>query len=723
MSARRILPLVFGLAIVLALCLLRAADPYPVRVARDTAFDFYQQLAPRPPGDYPVRVIDIDEASLAEIGQWPWTRDVLARLVDRLGEMGAAAIAVDLLFPEPDRLSPARIAQSLGVAGLGAGQLPDYDAQFAAALSRNPVVLGFSVADGSPPLTVPPKASIAISGTDPTDAVPPVMGAGLPLPALTEAATGLASVSLDPGESVGVIRQLPLLWQGGGRIYPTLSIEALRVAQQAGSLVVFGEPNTPYVEGVLVGGVSVPTTASGNLWLYYSTPDPALYLPAKDILGPDYANFVDKVAGQIVLIGTSAAGLLDIRGTPLGINVPGVAIHAQAIEQILSQQFLSRADWVGGLELIGLLVLGGVVVAAVLWTGPLLGMVATAGVAAVIAGLSWWLFREQGLLVDPSFPLFGVLTVYAAMAFFRFVISNADRRKFRTAFSHYVAPSLLSRIESNRHALKLGGELRQLSVMFSDIRSFTTISESLPPTQLVAMLNTLFGAMGTRITDNYGTIDKFIGDAIMAFWNAPLDVLDHARRSCLAALGMRQALAELNASDAFHLRRDGRPFGTIDMGIGISSGEALVGNLGLESRFDYSCIGDTVNVASRVEGACKPVGYDIVVAESTRAEAADLAFLEAGSVALKGKSSREPIHILVGDAETAQSAAFRALREAHGRALAELRAGRADGAMAEAAGLAMAVDPRLGHFYELLSGRREDFVDEVAQPTPVAATL
>jgi adenylate cyclase len=284
---KRLVPTVFGLALVLALVLLRAADPYPVEIARQIAFDFYQRLAPREtPKDFPIRVVDIDEASLADIGQWPWPRDRLALLTSRLTELGAAAIAFDVLFPEPDRMSPSRLAAA--VPGVDPSTLPDTDAQFAAAIAKAPVVMGFSDTAGVSTMPPPPRAGIAISGTDPIGAVPKLRGAVLPLPALADAASGLGSLSLSTEDFATTVRRLPLVWTDGRQFFPTLSVEALRIALGEQNIVVFGETNAPYVEAVRVGGYTIPTMAEGDLWLYYSEPDNDLYVSARDILGDGY---------------------------------------------------------------------------------------------------------------------------------------------------------------------------------------------------------------------------------------------------------------------------------------------------------------------------------------------------------------------------------------------------------------------------------------------------
>jgi len=711
MLRRRLLPGLFGLLIVLALVAVRAADPYPVAVLREISFDLYQRLKPREiPTDAPVRVVDVDEASLASFGQWPWSRDRLATLVERLTELGAAAIVFDMLFPEPDRMSPQRLAAELP--DIDPATLADYDAQFAAALAGGPTVLGLSRVPEGRPLQLTPKSGFAVSGADPRPALQKIEAATVPLRRLYEAAQGLGVVSLSAKEAVSAVRRLPLMWARAMDFYPSLSVEALRVAQGAETIVVLGETSGggEYPVGLRVGQFDVPTTSEGDLWLYYHRPYAELYISAKDILGFGYQRYADRVAGQIVLIGTSASGLLDLHTTTLGDNVPGVSIHAQALDQIFSGQFLTRAHWVEGLELLGFAGLGILTVLVTLSLGPTAGLVAAAVVMVGTGWFSWQSFAGQGLMIDPSFPLIGIAIVYAAMVFFQFSITDADKRQIRRAFGYYVTPALLAEIERNGDRLKLGGEMRDLTVLFTDVRGFTPLSEKLEPRRLVGMLNTMFGALGKRILDQYGTIDKFVGDAIMAFWNAPIDIDDHARRACVATLGMRQTLAELNAKDAFGLKETNAGIEALSIGMGIATGEALVGNMGLETRFDYSAIGDTVNVASRVEGATKEVGYDIVAVNATRDAVPDFAFLEAGSIVLKGKSQREPIHILVGDAELAQSGSFKLLQMSHRETLKLIRDGRdPTGGIAECRALAPKVEPGLVRFYDLLASRRGDF--------------
>lgn len=692
MWKRRAAALLFGAAVVVALVGLRAADPFPVRVARETTFDLFQQIKPRAaPEDLPVRIIDIDESSLAAIGQWPWSRQVMAEIADRLSELGAAAIAFDVLFAEPDRLSPSSILQG--------GE--DFDALFAQSLKDRPTILVTSRSGQgvAPPV---PKAGFAMTGADPLPHLPQLDGVAAPLPILLHAAAGLGVASLDSG-GAGVARRLPLLWSNGSAPLPTLSVEALRVAQGVSTLVLLGDTaGAGTVEGLRIGQIDVPTGPTGEMWLYYRQLGTETSISAQQLLSTGYTDLAPLLEGHIVLVGASAAGLLDIRVSPLGEAVPGVSVHLQALEQMLTGTFLYRADWVGGLELLLIALSAFAVVLALLLNGPLLGVLVSAGIAVLVVGTSWIAFAQAGLLLDPSFALFATLVAYAAMSFFRFAVTDADKRRIRKAFAHYVEPALLSQIEANAGLLKLGGDVRELTVMFCDVRNFTALSERTSPTELVAILNQLFAALGVAITGQSGTIDKFMGDAVMAFWNAPVDVPRHASRACAAALDMRAALKRLNEQV-----ESGEP---IAIGIGLSTGPALVGNMGFEARFDYSCIGDTVNVASRIEGACRRVGYDILVTDEARAAAPELAYLPAGKVVLKGISQPEPIYLLVGPEALAKAPVFSDLLAKHLDLLAAWGRGEATPDLFERCReTGKAIEPRLADFYDAALIRTEDF--------------
>lgn len=685
MLKHRLLPTLVGIALVLALALLRLGDPAPVAAIRDMGFDFYQHLKPRAGADSPVRIIDIDEASLAGQGQWPWPRATFATLTTRLNELGAAAIGFDVLFPEPDRLGP------------------DQDAAFATALRGTRSALGFSVSANAPPLSLAPRSGMAVSGSNPSNSLPPLPGAVAPLTILAEAADGLGGLSLSADDSTGIVRRVPMLWSNGETFYPGLSLEMLRLATGQTTIVAMGDTaggNT--LEAVRVGPITIPTTAAGEVMLYDKPVRPDHLISARRILGGDYLSLKGEIEERIILIGTSASGLLDLHATPLSASTPGVTVHAAMIDQIVSGQFLSRADWVQALELLAFVVTGILLVLVVLQLGPLAGLaVAVVATGGFVAG-SWAAFALNGWLIDATFPVVAALIIYAVMVYFQYARAERNRRDVRRAFGYYVAPELLQIIENNAGRLQLGGELRELTVMFADMRGFTSFTEKHTPQDTLATLNTLFGALGQQIVARFGTIDKFIGDSIMAFWNAPVDVPNHARKGALAALAMRETLDDLNARKVFGEAG-------IAIGIGLDTGVALVGNMGLETRFDYSTIGDPVNVASRVEGESKLVGFDIVAAEPTAIGAPELAWLEAGSVRLKGKAARLPIFILVGDDTLAASPAFRELRTAHRALLDALGSGDGTAELAHCRALAAPIEPRLIRFYELIPGRIDDF--------------
>ncbi|MBB3458607.1 adenylate cyclase [Rhizobium sp. BK313] len=715
---------VIGLAIVAALTILRASDPQLLRLARDLTFDQYQRLVPRAFENLPVRVIDIDEASLREFGQWPWPRNRIAALVDKLSDMGASAIAFDVLFAEPDRLSPRNVVRDVtGVDPSLLEQLPDNDEIFSQSLSGRPVVLGFGLSNEGNYLP-PVKAGFAYTGESPFGA-PPAIKAATPLqPQLEANAAGIGHISLNPGASSAVVRAVPLFLSDGKQLYPNLALEALRVAQGASTYVLDGAPDTPNtITRVKIGDFVVPVTAAGELWLYVSPDTKERYISASKVLatGDVAADIKTAIEGSIVFVGTSAAGLQDVRTTALGENVPGVSVHAQIVEQILSGRFLSRPDWANGLEILSIAVLGSFLVILTTFVTPAVALACGLLITFLALAASWIAFVYAGLLFDPLAPIVaGSITHFAATAF-RFLVTDRERRDVRRAFGHYLSPSLLYRIEHTRNALRLGGDERELTVMFVDVRNFTQISEEMTPSAVVAFLNTLLDALSHHVIANEGTLDKFIGDSIMAFWNAPVDVSDHAGKAVRAALGMRETLTRLNEGDAFGFG-DERQVG---IGIGIHTGLACVGNMGAETRFNYSAVGDAVNIASRIESACKDISFDILVSEPTASLLSDCALLEAGALTLKGKSMRTKLFAVVGDAHMARSAEFVELQAVHKRLVDALRTRSTNSRkLVSVAKLKaqVAATGLLQEFYRQISRRAAHFVDEPADRADHADT-
>jgi adenylate cyclase len=684
MGPRLLYALIVGAVIVASLAL-RVWDPSPVARLRSLVFDAYQRVSPRAfDPDLPVRIIDIDEESLKEIGQWPWPRTILADLIDKLAANGAAAIGVDMVFPEPDRMSPANALhfwpQSEALASLReeVEKLPSNDQVFAEAIGKAPVALGFIA---SPQATTIPetKAGISFGGDDPKLFVPYYPGAAASLKELQDKAKGAGSLNWIP-EHDQIIRRVPMLVRIGDKLYPSLPADLLRLAQGASSYFVkssgaSGEKSFGVktgIVGIKVGDFEIPTEANGQMWIRFTPQAKERYLPAYKVLNGAIGK--DEIEGRILLIGTSAAGLLDLRATPLEASVPGVELHAQAMEQILEGAFLQRPDFATPAELFYILVLG-TLIAFLIYRLGAAGSAVLGGLAvAAVIGVSWYAFDAFGWLVDPIYPAIALTAIYLAGTLFMFLRTERERNQVRHAFSHYMAPALVKRLTDDPSKLKLGGETRDMTLLFSDVRGFTTISEGLTAEELTHFLNSLFTPLSNIILEEQGTIDKFMGDAVMAFWNAPLDDKAHASHACSAALRMMREMEDLNQRWREEAEAKGKQFQPVKLGIGLNTGVCCVGNLGSETRFDYSVIGDNVNVASRLEGQSKTYDIGTVAGESTTARAPNFAFLELDLLKVKGKSEATRIFALLGDNAVKQSNDFINLSARHGEFLARYRA-------------------------------------------------
>jgi adenylate cyclase len=416
----------------------------------------------------------------------------------------------------------------------------------------------------------------------------------------------------------------------------------------------------------------VPTEAHGQMWIRFSPHSKGRYLPAWKVLKGEIGR--DDVEGRIVLIGTSAPGLLDIRATPLEAAVPGVELHAQVVEQIIQGAFLQRPDFATPAELLYILLLGSLIAFLIYRAGALGSAVVVASSIAVVIGISWYAFKSYGWLVDPIYPAIALTAIYLAGTVFMFLRTERERNRVRNAFSHYMAPALVERLADDPSRLKLGGETRDMTLLFSDVRGFTTISEGLDAEELTRFLNSLFTPLSNIILDEQGTIDKFMGDAVMAFWNAPLDDSAHPTHACNAALRIMAEMETLNEHWRKEAEAKGKPYKPVKLGIGLNTGVCCVGNLGSETRFDYSVIGDNVNIASRLEGQSKTYDVGTVVGETTTARAPDFAFLELDLLKVKGKTEATRAFALVGDSDVKNSKKFIELNDLHQEFLARYRA-------------------------------------------------
>jgi len=711
-----------GFAVLLGLLMLRGYDPPLLQYLRNAGFDQLQRIWPRDQPDLPVRIVDIDERSLAELGQWPWSRKVLARMVDELHTLGAAVVAFDIIFPEPDRLSPSRIAGDPDLlAGLSAEarqeigtSFPDNDAIFAQALQGRPVVLAFSNAPGNARKTPPRVAGFAQTGLDASKAPPSIQSVAANIEKLEATAAGFGGINLDLAREQGVARQTPMLWTDGTGFYPSLALEALRVAQGASTIVVNASDSTENaIDSIRVGDFDIPVAEDALFAVRYRHDSPATYVSAARIIsGTEREALAPLINGNIVFVGTSAAGLLDVRMSALGETVPGVLVHAQVVEQILSNDFLSRPQWAAGAEFLAVAMLGLALITVIMFSTPMNGALAGVAAIALMAAASAYAFRSLGILFDATFPVLAIILAFLATLAFRLLVTDSDRRMLRNAFGHFVSPDVLAEIERNAGELKLGGEVREISVLFVDIRKSTTLSEKLPPDALVSLINTLLDRWSASIIAQSGTIDKFIGDAIMAFWNAPLSKPDHQYHAARAALGIRKATAEVNADSEVSRILKERGQWPLQCGVGMSSGPACVGNMGSETRFDYSAVGETVNIAARTETASKRADFDIVIAGALDPATKRLAILPAGHVAMAGLSNQMPIWAVVGDEAMEQSTAFAELSAAHAVLLDDLafkRQDRLSDMVEKCTGLAREIEPRLVAFYTAIPNRQTDF--------------
>jgi adenylate cyclase len=825
-----------GLVVLLGLLVIRAWNPAIIETVSLRYFDLLQRLEPRVESNFPVLIVDIDEKSLAEIGQWPWPRTELARIVDKLTASGAVTIGFDVVFPEPDRTSPGILAKQLAGAPSALvgmlNSLPSHDIVFANSLRRSRVVLGEVAVESGGEL---PVASTAIAkvGGDPTPFLFHFQGLIANIETLRQAALGHGSVSLAPDVD-DVVRRVPGIVRVGDVLHPALGIDMLRVA--TGQRAIGAKVDAAGVNSLIVANVSIPTDEHGRIWVHYTAHDERRFVSAADVL----KGRVDprRIAGKLVILGTSAAGLRDIKTVPVAPTMPGVEVQAQLLETILAQDHLRRPNYALGLELAVVLGVGLLLLILVPRLGATWTIIVPVAVGSVMVASSVYAYSNEGFLLDPTYPTVSVLLIYLALAYVGYITEERARKEVKFAFGHYVSPIVVDRLARDRSMLRLGGEKRDLSIMFCDLRGFTTISERFKddPEGLTLLINRFLNAVSKAVRSFEGTLDKYIGDSMMAFWNAPLADAAHARNACRAALAMQVAMQKLNAELAVEtgagsapaeegaagpgdatiaairrieaaarrgvpqaqyqlgkLYRDGigraanlkeairwfraaaeqgdpraqRNLGSrysrgdgvarndrealfwltlaaqrdletaaeerrqletrmhgaeiaeieervrvwepkpaesgsiqLEMGVGINSGGAVVGNMGSDFLFNYSVIGDAVNLASRLESQTRNYGVGVLVSESTATGADGMALIEVDLIAVKGKQEAVRVFGLLGDEAMAAQPAFGALVAANKVLLDAYRAQNWAAARA-AAKACLEQEIRLDELYDL----------------------
>ena len=591
----------------------------------------------------PIVIIDIDETSLQHEGRWPWSRAKIADLVEKLNDAGAAVIGFDILFGEAERNPAEEVLAGLNQQSGLYQQLSqlqinyDRDQLFANQLAESEVVLGYlfhyqyDLTSGllPEPLQLKNQPENLVSQL----VIPKMTGYAAPLAVLTNAASGGGFFSLAPDED-GVVRRAPMLARYENQLYTSLSLEMLRQFMFLESLqiktsTIAGKQHIEKIQ--LDENLALPTDSSGQLLIPYRGPAETFpYIPAWQLLA-DEAD-TDLLQGALVLVGTSAPGLFDLRATPVASVYPGVEVHANLLAAMLDKKFLQQPSWAPGANLIIALLAGLILAFSLPWLSPLLQLLVSTLLSLSVMTLTGWLWLTEGIVLSLAGPLLLAFFLTVFNFVWGFFYESMTRHRLADMFGQYVPPELVEEMSRNPGDFSFAGESRVMSVLFSDIRGFTTLSEALTADELKVLLNRYFTPITGVIFDHRGTIDKYIGDLVMAFWGAPLADPDHAVHSIQAAKAMLKATAELSATFV----AEGLP--AVRVGIGINSGLMNVGDMGSQYRRAYTVLGDAVNLASRLESSTKYYGVPLVVGEKTRELALEhFVWRELDLVRVKGK--------------------------------------------------------------------------------------
>jgi adenylate cyclase len=564
-----------------------------------------------------------------------------------------------VVFAEPDRMSPA----------VAAATFRDLDAETReklAALPSNDVVLADAIkkagnvviGQAGAPAPVPRldgeaalRTGFAVLGPDPGRFLVRFPGLLRNVLPIEQAAAGRGLFSIN-AERDGIIRRVPVVMKAQDELVPSLTMEMLRVVSHASAILV--RTDQAGVRAVAVPGLEIPTDGLGQFWVHFNSHDPARFVSAADVLNGRVG--ADRLRGRLVLIGTSAVGLLDIKTTPVERTMPGVEVHAQILESVLSKSLLTSPNYAIGAEIFVAVVLG----LAIIIAAPMLPAAIVVSLGAVLIagliGMSWYFFAVHHLLIDFTYPLISCWLIYLVLTFVNYFREQQQRQQIRSAFGFYLSPPLVEQLARSPEKLVLGGEERRMTILFSDVRGFTTISEHYKddPQGLTHLMNRFLTPLTNAIIDRKGTIDKYIGDAIMAFWNAPVDDDEHEANACDAALEMLARAEVLNAELKSEAEASGGVYMPLRIGIGLNSGPCVVGNMGSDFRFNYSVLGDTVNLASRLESRTKDYRLSLVIGSRTAERAkAKFAVMEIDLIQVKGKKQPEVVFTVLGRAEIA----------------------------------------------------------------------
>jgi len=644
-----------SVAIGLAFAGLRLAALTPLEILDFKTLDFRHLIRGGLPPHPGITIVGIDEASLTALGRWPWPRARLAALVDALAAGGASVIGFDVVFDQRDEaLDLSTAAEMVDAAPLRPSRelLADLrghgDRMLAESMRRSGrVVLAFfGEFDGDPDAAVAetaarvPELSVRMPSGDAARAlalIPDVTRLHVAVPALAESAAHGHINALPDAD--GLYRRVPLVIRAGERLAPAFSLQL--AAQRLGGAAPMLTLARDGVEGIRVGDRAVPVSSAGQIWVNHLGPSRTFrQVSAADVIAGRVPP--ESIDGRIVIVGFTASGFDEIT-TPFAPVVPGVELQATAVDNVLLGRSLWRPWWAVPFEAVLIVVLS-LAMGLALQRLSILPAVAVAMALALVYGtLSQMLFARSGLALGALYPLAGMALSLLGSSIHKAVTEQREKRLIRDAFRHYLSPEVTELLANDPSRLRLGGHRLPLTILFSDIRGFTTLAEQMEPETLGEYLIEYLSAMTDVVFRHKGLLDKYIGDAVMSFWGAPVEIPDHAVRCCEAALGMLEALAGLNAD------WETRGLPRIEVGIGINTGEPIVGNFGSVDRFDYTAVGDAVNLASRLEGMNKTYGTRILISESTR-EAVGDAFVcrEVGRIRVRGREQETLIHELVG---------------------------------------------------------------------------
>ena len=609
-----------------------------IETLRYKTWDHFQYVHPRSTLSDSVTVVNITEADIKKYGQWPWPRHVMAMLHAKIGDAGAILVNYNILFAEPDRMSGVEYLKSMPMANELRQQLGevllDTDAIFSIVLKESRrAVLMMSVKNNADK-NLPSATQVIEKGN-----VQPWLyefgGIVSPHPKLSAGATGMG-VNVTSPEPDAVVRKMPVLIRIHNKIYPSMILENVRLLNGSKRIKVIAKEHG--IDEVLVSkDAGIPVNNNAEMYINYADPSMYVNLSATDILTDNFNE--NKIKDRIVVVGLDAAGLSVLKYTPHGLTTDQM-ISAQALDTLLTGKYLFRAPQADTYEIVFLAFLLLLLIIVLPRTSVLLAVPLLFFVEIGIAYGAFMAYANKGFLIDPSWIMLSVFLIWSHSVYNNFATQSRLRQQIKKQFEHYLDPRMVKKLQKDPSLLKLGGETRHMTFLFCDIRGFTPISEQYKdnPAELTKLINRFLTRMTNVIIANGGTVDKFMGDCIMAFWNAPLKTKDHQMLAVLTASQMQSELAMLNEQ----LTAESLP--NIKIGIGINSGEALVGNMGSDQRFDYSVIGDPVNLAARLESASKTLGHTLIVGEDTKKVIDDkFPFEFVDSITVKGKT--EPVNV------------------------------------------------------------------------------